>query len=77
MATHDICAVEDILPHTGEGALIGDKQFAIFRMSDNTLFAIDNYDPFSKANVLSRGLIGDLQGQRVVASPVYLSLIHI
>ena len=71
MATHDICAMEEILPHTGEGALVNGKQFAIFRTADNQLYATDNYDPFSKANVLSRGIIGDLQGQRVVASPVY------
>lgn len=71
MATHDICAAEEILPHTGEGALIGGQQVAIFRTGDNKLFATDNFDPFSKANVLSRGILGDLQGQRVVASPIY------
>ncbi len=71
MATHDICAANEILPHTGEGALIDGKQIAVFRTGDQQLFALDNFDPFSKANVLSRGLIGDLQGQRVVASPIY------
>ena len=35
------------------------------------VFAVENYDPFSNANVMSRGLVGDLQGQIVVASPVY------
>jgi precorrin-3B methylase len=30
-------------------------------------------DPFSGANVLSRGIAGDLKGELVVASPVYSS----
>ena len=33
--------------------------------------AIGNRDPFSGANVLSRGIVGDLNGEVVVASPVY------
>ncbi len=35
------------------------------------VFALENRDPFSAANVMSRGLIGDISGQLVVASPVY------
>ena len=35
------------------------------------VFALGNRDPFSKANVLSRGIVGDLKGELVVASPVY------
>ena len=35
------------------------------------MFAIDALDPFSNAPVLSRGIVGDLQGQLVVASPIY------
>ena len=51
---------------------MNDKQIAVFRLSNSEkLFAIDNYDPFSKANVLSRGVVGDLKNQLVVASPIY------
>ncbi len=35
------------------------------------VYALSNQDPFSKAFVMSRGIIGDLQGERVVASPIY------
>ncbi len=35
------------------------------------LYAVDNRDPFSGANVIGRGIIGELQGERVVASPLY------
>jgi nitrite reductase (NADH) small subunit len=45
-------------------------QVAVFRIG-NDVFAIDNYDPFSKAYVLSRGIVGDRQGIPKVASPIY------
>ncbi|WP_353979613.1 nitrite reductase (NAD(P)H) small subunit family protein [Salinicola endophyticus] len=35
------------------------------------LYAVDNRDPFSGANVIGRGIIGELQGERVIASPLY------
>jgi NAD(P)H-dependent nitrite reductase small subunit len=38
---------------------------------DSAVYAISNYDPFGNANVLSRGIIGDINGQPVVASPLY------
>lgn len=38
---------------------------------DDLVYAIDNRDPHSGANVLSRGLVGDLKGELVVASPMY------
>lgn len=67
-----VCMVEDIMPDTGVCALVAGRQIAIFRLrEDGRLYAIDNHDPASGANVLSRGIIGDLQGERVVASPIY------
>jgi nitrite reductase (NADH) small subunit len=35
------------------------------------LYALGNWDPIGKANVLSRGIVGDLKGELVVASPLY------
>ena len=68
----DICSLESVSPDSGVCALVKDTQVAIFRVgSSNELYAIDNFDPFSKANVLSRGLIGDVKGELMVASPVY------
>jgi nitrite reductase (NADH) small subunit len=65
-----VCALERIPPSTGICALVGDRQVAVFRIEDE-LYAIDNYDPFSKAYVLSRGIVGDRQGIPKVASPIY------
>lgn len=67
-----ICALDDIMPDTGVCALVEGRQIAIFRLREgDRLYAIDNHDPASGANVLSRGIVGDLQGERVVASPIY------
>lgn len=67
-----ICALDEILPDTGVAALLGDTQVAIFRVGESDeVHALGNRDPFSGANVLARGLIGDLGGVLVVASPVY------
>src|SRR5205807_2018693 len=51
-------------------ALVGGEQVAVFRINQE-IYAIGNRDPFSGANVLSRGIVGDLNGELVVASPVY------
>ena len=66
-----VCRLKDIVPNTGVCALVHGRQVAVFRVGEDRLFALDNYDPFSKANVLSRGIVGDLKGELVVASPVY------
>ena len=66
-----VCALDDILPGTGVGALIDGTQIALFRLDHDQVFALDNFDPHSQANVLSRGIVGDLGGELVVASPVY------
>lgn len=65
-----VCSFDDVLPDSGVAALIDGRQIAIFRVGD-AVYALDNYDPHSEANVLSRGLVGDLNGEPVVASPVY------
>src|SRR5262245_39075775 len=66
-----VCRLDDIVPNSGVCALVGGEQIAVFRLDDDSLYAIGNHDPFSRANVLSRGIVGDLKGELVVASPVY------
>ncbi|PCI62186.1 MAG: nitrite reductase (NAD(P)H) small subunit [Gammaproteobacteria bacterium] len=75
-----ICQIDDILPNMGCCALVTTasnqaQQIAIFRInsltSEEQLFALDNYCPFSQANVISRGIVGDLDDKIVVASPLY------
>ena len=66
-----VCRLNEIVPNTGVCALVGGRQVAVFRLDDDSVYAIANHDPFSRANVLSRGIVGDLKGEVVVASPVY------
>lgn len=68
----DICKKEELSPNVGVCALVGDEQVAVFFSAKNdAVYAISNYDPFGEANVLSRGIIGSIGEQLVVASPLY------
>jgi len=66
----DICHRDDIVPNTGRCALFNGEQVAIFRVNED-FYAINNHCPFSRANVLSRGIVGSLSEHKVVASPLY------
>lgn len=65
-----VCSIDDIMPDAGVCALVDGKQIAVFNVA-GAIYALDNRDPFSGANVLSRGIVGNLQGELVVASPIY------
>ena len=57
-----VCESSNLVNLLGVRALINGEQVAIFRVKDK-LFGISAFDPFSNAAVLSRGIVGDLQGQ--------------
>ncbi|KYG08834.1 nitrite reductase small subunit [Sorangium cellulosum] len=68
----EVCGVEDIIPNTGVCALLGKRQVAVVRVGEGEeIYAISNFDPFSKAFVLSRGIVGDKGGVPKIASPIY------
>jgi nitrite reductase (NADH) small subunit len=67
-----VCSLDEIVPNTGVCALVGRRQIAVVRVGEGRdLYAIGNFDPFSKAFVLSRGIVGDRQGVPKIASPIY------
>jgi len=66
----DVCALDDVVPSAGVCALVGDAQVAVVRVGDQ-VHAVDNFDPFAKAYVISRGIVGDKKGVPVIASPIY------
>ncbi|NEP55099.1 MAG: nitrite reductase small subunit NirD [Moorea sp. SIO3C2] len=67
-----ICSIDAIAPNTGVNALLGGEQIAIFRIGDtDEVYATGNFDPYSKAFVMSRGIVGDRKGVLKVASPIY------
>lgn len=68
----EVCALSDIVPGTGVAANVRGEQVAVVRLrSGDDVHAISNFDPFSKAFVLSRGIVGDRGGIPKIASPMY------
>jgi len=67
-----VCPTAALDREQGVAALLSDgAQVAIFRTHDDVLYALSNVDPFSGAAVLSRGIVGDIAGTPVVASPMH------
>lgn len=69
-----ICRVDDLVRGGGAVALVDGEQVALFYLPDADepgIFAIGNRDPIADAAVLSRGIVGDVGGELVVASPLY------
>jgi nitrite reductase (NADH) small subunit len=66
-----VCAFEDILPGTGVAAMVDGEQIALVKTGNGELHALSNFDPFSKAFVISRGIVGDRAGVPKIASPIY------
>jgi len=72
LAWVDVCAVDDILPDTGAAALVAGRQVAVVRVGDgDEVYAVDNFDPFSHAFVIARGIVGDRGGIPKIASPIF------
>lgn len=53
-----VCRLDDIEVEGGVAALVRGEVIAIVRTHDGNVHAISNYDPFSHASVLARGLVG-------------------
>jgi len=69
-----VCTRRDLVANSGVVALVDNVQVAIFYLpqADGAqLYAIENRDPKSGANVIGRGIVGHLGGALVVASPLY------
>ena len=67
-----VCRYDELLCERGVAALMPDgRQVALFRLADGSVRAIGQRDPYSGANVISRGLVGTRGERSVVASPMY------
>jgi nitrite reductase (NADH) small subunit len=68
-----ICEQTDLVANSGVCAIVEGQQIALFYLPKEipTVYAIGNWDPIGKANVLSRGMVGDINQRLVVASPLY------
>lgn len=74
----EVCRLEQIPVEGGVTALVRGEAVAVFRTYDDQVHALSNYDPFGRASVLARGIVGtrtvDSDGREVeepfVASPL-------
>lgn len=72
----EICGLDEIPEQAGIGARLGRKPIALFRFG-KSVYALDDQEPGSDANVLSRGILGDAAGEPVVISPLYKQRIRL
>jgi nitrite reductase (NADH) small subunit len=70
-----VCRLVELEVERGAAALVNGQAVAIFRTHDDAVYAIGNHDPFSRASVLARGIVGTrtVDGEEVpfVASPMH------
>ncbi|MBC9251620.1 nitrite reductase small subunit [Pseudomonas alcaligenes] len=70
-----LCSRADLVANSGVVAWVDGAQVALFYLPEQTqgkqLYAVDNRDPQSGANVIGRGIIGSLAGDLVIAAPLY------
>lgn len=69
-----LCSRDELIADSGVVAWHEGTQIALFyvpKASGQQLFAVDNRDPRSGANVIGRGLIGQLGNELMIVSPMY------
>jgi nitrite reductase (NADH) small subunit len=70
-----VCRLVELEVERGAAALVNGQAVAVFRTHDDSVYALGNQDPFSRAGVLARGIVGTraLDGEEVpfVASPMH------
>lgn len=66
-----VCPLTDLEVERGVTALVHGQAVAIFRTADDDVYALGNYDPFARASVLSKGIVGMRRGVPFVASPAH------
>lgn len=54
-----VCPLSALTVDRGAAVLLpGGTQIAVFRLDDGTVHAVQQHDPYSGTNILSRGLVG-------------------
>jgi len=70
-----VCRLAELEVERGAAALVNGQAVAVFRTHDDSVYALGNQDPFSRAGVLARGIVGTraVDGEDVpfVASPMH------
>jgi nitrite reductase (NADH) small subunit len=71
----EVCPLHRIDRESGVAALVHGQAVAVFRTYDDQVFALSNRDPFGRAGVLARGIVGTRRTDEgdvpFVASPLH------
>ncbi|MGO1950409.1 MAG: nitrite reductase small subunit NirD, partial [Mycobacteriaceae bacterium] len=72
--TTAVCLLDDLEENLGAAVLLPDgTQIALFRVetaAGPAVHAVSNIDPYMGAAVISRGIVGEHEGEPTVASPL-------
>ena len=71
MEWQPVCQVAELEVERGATALVHGQAIALFRTSDDQVYALGNHDPFAKASVIARAFVGVRDGVPFVASPAH------
>jgi len=66
-----VCRLDQLEFERGATALVHGQAVAMFRTHDDAVYVLGNHDPFSKASVLARGIVGTRGDIPFVASPMH------
>ncbi len=67
----EVCTLRELPAERGVAALVHGRQIALVRTHADTVYAVQQRDPYSGAMVLSRGLVGTRGGRDTLASPMF------
>ncbi len=68
---HEVCRLKALAPERGAAAVVAAVDVALFRLEDDRVFAVQQVDPCSGANVVSRCAVGRRGDVPTIASPMY------
>lgn len=66
-----VCRVAELEVERGVTALVHGQAIAIFRTTGDHVYALGNHDPFAKASMIARGIVGTRGDVPFVASPAH------
>ncbi|WP_395690865.1 nitrite reductase small subunit NirD [Nocardioides sp.] len=71
MEWQPVCRMAELEVERGATALVHGQAVAIFRTQGDEVYALGNHDPFAKASVIAKGIVGVRDGVPFVASPAH------
>jgi len=66
-----VCRIAELEVDRGATALVHGQALALFRTVDDDVYALGNHDPFAKASIMAKGIVGRRDGVPFVASPTH------